>query len=48
MKLVIAFLLSMVVLGLVTERFDTRIYVAAAGASTLMTALFFVFVRFWL
>ncbi len=48
MKLVLVFLLSMVVLGLMTERFDARTYLVVAGASTVTTALFFTFVRFWL
>jgi hypothetical protein len=47
MNLLLAFLLATVVYGLVTERLDRRAYGFVAGCACLITALFFVFQRFW-
>jgi MFS family permease len=47
MKLLLVFLLGMVVLGLVSDRFDRRTYALVAGCATFTTALFFTFDRFW-
>jgi hypothetical protein len=46
-KLLLVFLLGMVVLGLVTDRLDRRIYALVAGCATVTTGLFFTFERFW-
>ena len=48
MKLLIVFLLGTVVVGLATDRLDARSYLLVAAGAILTTALFFVFVRFWL
>jgi hypothetical protein len=47
MKLLLVFLLSTVVLGLVTDRLDRWTYACVIGGATLTTALFFAFTRFW-
>jgi hypothetical protein len=47
MNLLLVFLLSCVVLGLVTDRLDRWTYALVAAGATLTTALFFAFVRFW-
>lgn len=48
MKLLLAFLLGTVVLGLVTDRLDGRTYGLMLAGSLFTTALFFTFQRFWL
>jgi hypothetical protein len=47
MKLLLAFLLAMVILGLVADRFDRRTYALVAGCATFTTGLYFAFDRFW-
>jgi len=47
-KLVLTFLLGMVVLGLVTDRLDSRTYLLVFVAAFLMVGLFFTFTRFWM
>ncbi len=48
MKLLLAFLLATVVIGLVTDRLDGRTYALVIAGSLFTTALFFTFQRFWL
>jgi hypothetical protein len=48
MKLLLVFLLATVIFGLVTEQLDFRAYGFVAGCACIMTALFYVFTRFWL
>lgn len=45
MKLLLAFLLSMVVIGLVTDRLDGRAYALVTGAAVLVTAMYFTMTR---
>jgi hypothetical protein len=47
-KLVLVFLLAMVVLGLVTDRLDTRVYLIVFSGAMMLTGLFFSLQRFWL
>jgi hypothetical protein len=47
MKLFLAYLLAMVVLGLVTERLSARVYGLVLLAAVITTALFYELERFW-
>jgi hypothetical protein len=47
-KLLLGFLLATVVLGIMTDKLDVRIYLFIIGGAVFMTGLFFTFQRFWL
>lgn len=47
MKLVLAFLLGMVILGLVSDRMDRRVYALILGGSVVTAGLFYRLERFW-
>jgi len=47
MKLFLAYLLAMVVLGLVSERLSARVYGLVFLAAMITTVLFYELERFW-
>jgi len=46
-QLLLVFLLATVVIGLVTERLDRRVYALVAGGSLITTLLFYGMGRWW-
>jgi hypothetical protein len=47
MKLLLAFVLGVVVVGLLTDRLDARTYAIITAGAVGVTGLFFTLERFW-